>query len=232
MLTDSEHSRRDILDILRLDPSLIEVIPLGVSAPFSPQAKRETPALLEKLGIPKRYILTVTNFRPHKNDWTLIRAFSRLVARVPDIALVLAGPAAGPLDGLRRWIDRMQLREKIFLPGLIAETDLPALYAGAHLFAFPSLYEGFGLPVLEAMACGVPVVCSSSSSLPEVVGESGRLLDPNDEQAWSDTIYELLQDERSRQRWIQSGLDRASRFSWSRSVSLLLDVLERVSRSK
>ncbi len=120
------------------------------------------------------------------------------------------------------------MQTKVFLPGLIADADLPALYAGARVFAFPSLYEGFGLPVLEAMASGVPVACSSSSSLPEVASNAALLIDPRNVESWQSGIQRLLLDEPFRRKLIRAGLERVKHFSWSRYVTKLLTVFEGV----
>lgn len=230
VLTDSEHSRRDLETKLGVDPSRIEVVPLGVSDQFAPSARSRSVSLLARLGIPGRYILTVTNFRPHKNDDLLIRAFAHLAKSDPDLVLVLAGRPAGPTRELRDAVEQMELRDRVFFPGLIAEEELPALYANAQLFAFPSLYEGFGLPALEAMASGTPIVCSSASSLPEVVGDSALLLEPRGELAWSEAMHELLSNRDLRKKLVRSGLERAKEFSWHQSVSKLLDVLEQAAK--
>ena len=227
VLTDSEHSRRDLEDILGLEPSRLVVIPLGVSLRFSPEARDRSPQLLERLGISGRYVLNVTNFRRHKNALFLLRAYARMAASEPELLLVLAGRPAGSTVELEAAIDRHGLRGRVLLPGHIPDEDLPALYAGAHLFAFPSLYEGFGLPVLEAMASGVPVVCSSTSSLPEVVSDAAILVDPRDDEAWRNALVRLTRDERLRESLMRAGLERARAFSWRDSVARILSVLER-----
>lgn len=226
IITDSEHSRRDIESMLGLDPSRIEVVPLGVSCRFSPAALGQTPQLLRRLGVAARYILTVTNFRHHKNDGLLVRAFARLASRHPSVSLVLAGKPAEDQQGLLELIEHLDLRGRVHLPGLISDEDLPALYAGAELFAFPSVYEGFGLPVLEAMACGTAVVSSSSSSLPEIAQGAAVLLSPTDEHGWSRVLNDLLVNGDQKKKWVNAGLERAKAFTWRRSVEKILAVLE------
>lgn len=229
VLTDSEYSRRDLENVLGLRTARIEVVPLGVSPHFSPSASRGAATLARRLGLPNHYLLSVTNFRPHKNDALLIRAFAGVAAHVPDLALVLAGRGAKSAEKLRRLVERLQLKDKVVFTGVIPEEDLPALYAGARVFALPSLYEGFGLPVLEAMASGVPVLCSNTSALPEVAGEGAVLLDPEDEGAWQQGLRRLLRDEPFRRRLIEAGLERARHFTWEKAASRILKVLEEAS---
>jgi glycosyltransferase involved in cell wall biosynthesis len=230
VLTDSEHSQRDLVTLMGIDPARIAVVPLGVSERFTPARRDKAPDMLKKLGIPENYILTVTNFRPHKNGDFLIRAYARVAERIPDTVLVLAGKRTHESDKLCESAQRLGIGDRVLMPGLISDEDLPALYAGARLFAFPSLHEGFGLPVLEAMASGTPVVSSCTSSLPEVVDEAGRMLAPTDEQAWAEALFDLSTDVTIRHQQIQAGLERASAFTWRRSVSKLMDVLEGVAR--
>jgi alpha-1,3-rhamnosyl/mannosyltransferase len=230
VLTDSEHSRHDLEDTLGLERSRIEVVPLGVSSIFSPDARQDSPRVTRKLGLARDYILSVTNFRTHKNDEFLVRAFAKLAPREPDVDLVLAGRAAVSTRKLEELIDRQGVGGRVVLPGLIPDEDLPALYAGARVFAFPSLYEGFGLPVLEAMASGVPVACSNTSSLPEVASEAALLLDPRDVEAWTAGLRRLLTDEPLRKTFVEAGLTRARGFSWRNSAARILSVLAEVSK--
>jgi glycosyltransferase involved in cell wall biosynthesis len=227
VLTDSRQSRDDIERILGIAAPRLEVIPLGVSTGFKPEAREDCPAVLERLGIPPDYVLQVTNFHPHKNDLFLVKVFARLAPSFPHLSLVLAGRPAGSNRDLLALIEERGLEDRVHLTGHVAEKHLRALYAGAHLFAFPSLYEGFGLPVLEAMASGTPVVCSSSSSLPEVAGDAAILADPKDEEAWFASLGRALSDAPLRDRLRQAGLARAREFSWRASVARVLPVLER-----
>ena len=229
ILTDSDHSRRDLEETLGFDPADIEVIPLGVSPRFSPSARAGSESLAETLGFAKNYILSITNFLAHKNNECLVHAFAELAREEPDLTLVLAGRAAAPTRHLTALVERLGLGDRVSMPGPIADEDLPALYAGARVFAFPSLYEGFGLPVLEALASGVPVACSSATSLPEVASDAALLLEPKDVSAWTEGIRRLLKDESLRERLIEAGRARARQFSWRNSAERILSVLEKAS---
>lgn len=230
ILTDSEHSKNDLVSHLGFDSARIKVVPLGVSDRFTPKERDKAPAILNKLGIPEKYILTVTNFRPHKNGELLISAYARVAKQIEETALVFAGRTSPDAADLCRSAERLGIRDRVFMPGMISDEDLPALYAGARLFAFPSLYEGFGLPLLEAMASGTPAVSSSASSLPEVAGDAVCMLEPTDEDAWGKSMLSLLTNDTLRQRYTNAGLDRASTFTWRQSVSNLMGILEGVTR--
>jgi glycosyltransferase involved in cell wall biosynthesis len=230
ILTDSRHSKQDLVSLLGFDDALIEVVPLGVSERFTPQEGLNAPETLKRIGLTEDYILTVTNFRPHKNDEFLIRAYARLAKNVEATALVLAGKKNREAENLHQTAVRLGVGDRVFMPGMLSDEDLPALYAGARLFAFPSLYEGFGLPLLEAMASGTPVLSSSASSLPEVAGDAAMMRAPTDVEAWADSMHALLTDDALRQRYIQAGLERASTFTWRQSVSKLMETLSRVAK--
>lgn len=230
VLTDSQHSRDDIERILGLGARLV-VVPLGVSPGFTPGARERYRAVVQRLGIPGDYILQVTNFHPHKNDRFLLRVFARIAQDHPELGLVLAGRPAGSTREVGDFIREHGLEGRVHLPGHVPEADLQALYAGARVFAFPSLYEGFGLPVLEAMASGAPVVCSSSSSLPEVAGDAALLVDPRDEESWCAALGRLVGERPLREKLRRAGLARAGQFSWRDSVARILPVLESAASS-
>jgi glycosyltransferase involved in cell wall biosynthesis len=230
ILTDSEHSKKDLVALLGFDPALIEVVPLGVSGEFTPDKRNDAPDMLRRLGIPKDYILTVTNFRPHKNGEFLLRVYACLAKNIEATALVIVGKKNREAYDLHQTAIRLGVGDRVFMPGMVSDTDLPALYAGARLFTFPSLYEGFGLPLLEAMASGTPVLSSSTSSLPEVAGDAAMMRVPTDEEAWAQSMLAMLTNDTLRERHIQAGLERASTFTWRQSVSNLMEILSRVAK--
>ncbi len=231
IIAPSEATHHDLVDLLHVPSAKISVVPLAAGARFSPQPKLEIERLRNKYSLPTRYVLHVGINKPHKNLQTLLRAWAQLDA--PDVTLVIAGAwdkrygieqgaaePAGEQEGSGRvkWIHD------------VWEGDLPRLYAGATAFVMPSLYEGFGLPVLEAMACGVPVVASNASSLPDVVGDAGLLFPPTDADALSSQLARLLQDAACRDDLRGKSLARAAQFSWDRTARDTLAVYERVRR--
>ncbi|MBN1177582.1 MAG: glycosyltransferase family 4 protein [Anaerolineae bacterium] len=221
VLADSEATRRDLIALLDVPPEKVALLYSGVDACFRPQSEPgERERLAEHHGLDARpYILSVGTLQPRKNYVGLIRAFARLERR--DVQLVIAGG--------RGWLYEDVLAEaarhadRVAVLGFVDDAELPALYRGAALFAFPSFYEGFGLPVLEAMACGTPVVCSNASSVPEVAGDAALLVDPHDEDALAAALARALDDEALRAGMVERGLAQAARFSWERAARQLVE---------
>lgn len=235
VLADSAHTRSDLLVLFGVPPEGVEVIRPGVDTRFRPPppstGHRPTPEHLhKKYGIgDEPYILSLGTLQPRKNYIRLIQAFAKMKANTgcygstgSDTRLLIAGGYGWLYDDIVSEADK---HDRVRLLGFVEDEDLPALYRHAALFAFPSLYEGFGLPVLEAMACGVPVVCSNTSSLPEVAGDAALLVDPVDVDAMSAAMDLALEDDDLRRRMIERGLTQAARFTWERSAQQLLDVI-------
>jgi glycosyltransferase involved in cell wall biosynthesis len=226
ILAISEATKADLVRCLHLAPAKIVVTPLAADPHFQPQPPAAIAAVRQKYALPERYVLYFGSNKPHKNLVRLVQAFGQ--AALPATALVIAGhwdpryPEARQLAAQAGWQDQVKFT------GPVAEADLPALYAGAALFAFPSEYEGFGLPPLEAMACGAPVVCSSTSSLPEVVGEAGMLLPPDEPQRWTEALAQLLADDIQLTALRARSLARARQFTWAQTARQTLAVYERV----
>jgi glycosyltransferase involved in cell wall biosynthesis len=222
VFTVSEASRADILRFYpATDPAKVHVVPNAIDAELlHDPGPEETERVRERYQLRGRFVLFAGNVKPHKNLERLIRAFARVKAREgnEDLGLVLIGDDVGRYNSLRRTAEEAGVRHEVRFFGFVPHHTLSALYRMANVFAFPSLYEGFGLPPLEAMACGTPVVTSRISSLPEVVGEGALLVDPYDEEAIAHGISRLLDDEDLRQRLVARGLERAAAFSWERSV--------------
>jgi alpha-1,3-rhamnosyl/mannosyltransferase len=223
----SAATRRDLLARYRLPSEQVTVIPLAVDPVFRPQPREVVRALCSRLDLPHRYVLYVGSNKPHKNLVRLVEAWARMQPR--SFPLVIAGywSDAYPEVGCR--IEALGLGGAVRLVGPVREEDLPALYSGALVFAFPSEYEGFGLPVLEAMACGVPVVAARVSSLPEVAGDAALFVDPRDLNALAQRIDELLGNEGLRKQLADKGIERARTFSWERCADQTLRVYKRVS---
>lgn len=229
LLADSESTRRDLIELLRVNQERVEVIYPGVDERFHPLSDR---ARLERVrlrySIEGPFILSVGTLEPRKNYPRLIEAFHRLRhdTHIPH-RLVIVGGLGWRYAGVFRSVEQLGLQDEVRFLGHVPEEDLIALYNLCEAFAFVSLYEGFGLPVLEAMACGAPVVTSHLSSLPEVAGAAALPVDPTDIQAIADALGRLLQDSALRAALRDKGLARAKEFSWSASAQKLLDLYRR-----
>jgi len=222
IVTISASARDDLLAHFSVDPSRVTPIPLAADPRFRPQPAAEIARVRAKYNLPARYIFYLGINKPHKNLPCLVDAYARIPHSPSPIPLLIAGAwdarypesraLAAPLgDGVR------------FL-GPVDDADLPALHSGATLFVFPSLYEGFGLPVLEAMACGAAVICGNRSSLPEVAGDAALLVDPTDTDAIAGAIRRVLEDDGLRQQMAEKSLAQAARFSWQRTAAETLAV--------
>ncbi|MCS7283731.1 MAG: glycosyltransferase family 1 protein [Anaerolineae bacterium] len=229
VLTDSESSRRDILAHLRLPPARVRSIPLAADARFSPDPQPEDETIRARYSLPRRYVLYLGGFDVRKNVVAALTAY-RWVGPVlgEECPLVLAGRlperdtpfAPDP----RRQARELGLRpEWVRFIGPVTEEEKPALYRGAVAFVFPSRYEGFGLPPLEALACGTPVVGSDAASLPEVVGDAGILLPPDDAEGMAGAILQLAQDAKFRDQLCRRALVRAAHFSWGETARRTLE---------
>jgi glycosyltransferase involved in cell wall biosynthesis len=222
VFTVSEASRADILRFYPwADPDKVTVVPNAIDAELlQDPGPEEMERVRERYQLHHRFVLFAGNVKPHKNLERLIRAVARVRARSghEDLRLVLIGDDVSRYSSLRRTAEEAGMRQEVRFFGFVPHVTLAALYRMASVFAFPSLYEGFGLPPLEAMACGTPVVTSRISSLPEVVGDGALLVDPYSEEDIANGIARLLDDPQLRQLQVERGLLRASSFSWERSV--------------
>jgi glycosyltransferase involved in cell wall biosynthesis len=226
VLTVSEASKDDILHFLRVPADKVEVIYNALderlaSAPTADDIGR----VRDRFLLTSPFILYTGNIKPHKNVDRLIEAFSILRRRgFEDVKLLIIGDEISKYQNLRRLVHRFQLHQKIRFLGFVPDATLSALYRLASVFVFPSLYEGFGLPPLEAMAAGAPVITSNVSSLPEVVGDAALLIDPLDAGAIADAMAQVLTDQALRASLIARGHERVKAFSWARSVGRVRQV--------
>jgi len=232
VLADSECTRADIIELLGTDPACVEVVYAGVEERFRRVCNdRVLRAVRERYRLPERFILGLGTLQPRKNYRRLIEAYASIRGDLRrEIKLVIAGGRGWMYDGIFRSVEELGLQGAVCLPGYVADEDLPALYSLAELFVFPSLYEGFGLPPLEAMACETPVVASNASSLPEVVGNAALMVDALDVGGLAQAMRSVLTDRALCEGMVRRGVVRAQRFTWARAASKLLDVYRRVGR--
>ena len=231
IIADSEHTRQDLVCLLHVREERITVIPLGVDRRFAPRPPETVASLRGRLGLPGRFLLYVGTLEPRKGIDTLLSAWARIASRLPDVDLVIAGKPGWHTDRLHLQARDLGVEPRVRWTGYVDHGDLPALYSAAEALVFPSRYEGFGLPPLEAMACGTPVITSNSSSLPEVVGDAGLLLPPDDVSALAHAIYLVMTQPALRAELRERGLRRARDFTWERTAARTRAVYESVLRS-
>lgn len=230
IIADSECSKRDIVARLDIPESRVHVVYLAADARYHPIAA--TTPDRQKLGLPEKFLLYLGGYDQRKNVRVLIEAFAQLPEFYrTGIRLVLGGVKLGEDSAF--FPDPRRLAHEAKLPddaiqylGWVNEADKPALYASASAFLFPSLYEGFGLPPLEAMACGAPVIASNASSLPEIVGDAGMLIHPNDPRAWAEAIRAIVSDPARRAELSARGITQSKKFSWERAAKETLTVYQ------
>ena len=235
VVADSENTRNDVICLLGVEPERVEVVPGGVDPSFRPvDDVARLHEIRRHLGLDDEapFILWVSTIEPRKNLDGLLEAFAILKSRqsLPH-KLVLVGRKGWLWEGIMDKAERSPVRDEIVFPGFIPEGELATLYSAAEMFAFPSHYEGFGLPVLEAMACGTPVVASRASSLPEVVGDAGLQVDPDDPEQLAAALELLALNPSLRDDLRRRGLERAARFTWQAAAAQMLDVYRRVAAS-
>lgn len=222
----SEQTRQDILDAYRLPPERVRVVYNGVEPRFHPGgAERDRERICRAYGVREGFILFVGTLEPRKNVVGLLKAYALLRGTHPDAPpLVVAGGKGWLFDEIFRTVEDLKLQPLVRFTGHVPDADLPDLYRCARIFAFPSFYEGFGLPVLEAMACGVPVVTSRLPPFVEIAGDAALLTDPNDPEAIASALGGLLSDEALAGDFRRRGIARAACFSWDRAALETLSV--------
>jgi len=237
VLADSQATKDNLVRAYGVDPGRVHVVYLGRDEAFGPVRDADQIAhVRERYGIAGRYFLYVGTLQPRKNLARVIDAFAALAgnpALVPtlsDVQLVLAGKRGWLYDDLFAQVTRLGLASRVVFPGYVEEADLPALLSGALALVFPSLYEGFGIPVLEAGACGVPVITSNTSSLPEVAGDAALLVDPHDVDAIADAMVRIATDAELRAELDRRGQENVKRFSWEKCARETLAVLEEAAK--
>jgi glycosyltransferase involved in cell wall biosynthesis len=228
LITVSDSTRDDIVRLLGIDPKKITTTHLGVNPGYKPiDDQNKKRSVIEKYALPEKFILFVGLVEPRKNLPVLIDAFKRLIDEEFNFKLILVGRFGWMYEKVFDQVKELGLENMVQFLGYVPQEDLPVVYNLARLFVYPTIYEGFGLPVLEAMACGIPVITSDVSSLPEIVGEAGILTPVNDSDALFEAIVQGLTDSDLRQELIHKGPRRAANFSWAKTAQLTLQVYQR-----
>lgn len=229
LVVPSVSVREDTAAVLRLRRDRIRVTYEGVEPAFRPLDREASAALArDKYGLPDGYLLSLGTREPGKNRMTLFRALTFLREDGHDIHLAVVGQTGWKVDEEQGLLVELGLQDRVHFTGYVPQADLPALYNGATAFVFPSLYEGFGLPVLEAMACGVPVITSNVSALPEVAGGAALLVDPHDAEAIARAIARVIDEPALARLLARAGIERAAEFTWERCAAATLDAYREV----
>jgi glycosyltransferase involved in cell wall biosynthesis len=227
ILTPSEFSRKAILRHYQIDERKVVVVPNAVSSSFRPVERESAAAIIEeKFGIKGPFVLTVGDLQPRKNHLGLLHAFEETLRQHPHLPhrLVFVGKETWYSKELHRAVMRSNVAGRVHFTGFVEDPDLLHFYGACHLFVFPSFYEGFGLPILEAMACGRAVACSSATAMPEVANAAGILFDPYSVPEMARAISDVLLDDEMRVRLERLGTHRAASFTWERAAQRTLDV--------
>jgi glycosyltransferase involved in cell wall biosynthesis len=224
----SESTKRDVVDMLGVPADQVDVVYCGVDETFRPLPAAEVECFREQRALPKRFILFLGTLEPRKNVQKLIRAYGQWRTVEPDIPkLVVAGAKGWYYERIFAEVERLGLAGQVIFPGYVAQEELPLWYNAADLFVYPSKFEGFGLPVLEAMACGTPAVTTHAASLPEVAGDAAWLVSPDDEAELVEAVRRVLKDEVLRQEMKARGLAHAAKFTWEHTARQTLDAYDR-----
>jgi len=224
ILTISEFIRQEIIDEFKVPESMVSSVPLAPDPLFSPSTPASVASVRQKYHLPTDYLLFVSSLEPRKNIALLIDA---LAAAKTDIPLVLVGWHGW---GEKEWLNKIDsaLKNRIILTGHMPDEDLRAVYTGATSLVYPSLYEGFGLPLLEAMACSCPVICSNTASMPEVAGDAALFIDPYNRDSLAHAIDTMVHDTELRRSFIGKGMARAEQFTWEKTARRTIDIFKRV----
>jgi glycosyltransferase involved in cell wall biosynthesis len=231
VMTLSEFSKGEIIRLLDVPADKVRVVPLAAGPGYVPRDARSVAAVRQRYGLEQPYILYGGGFGRRKNVVGALRAFARALPRLPeDLCFAISG-TGGPMEGeARAFVQSAALAARVRFLGFVADADYPGLMTGSVLYFFPSLLEGFGLPALEAMACGAPVVTASTTSLPEVCGDAAVLVDPSDDAPMAEALVEVVRNETLRTALRQKGLDRAQLFTWRRVAEMMVGLYTEAAR--
>ena len=230
IITDSNSSKNDILEYFTIDEDRVQVIPLAANDNYKPILdKKAVNDIKRRYGINGEYILFVGTLEPRKNVANLVRAYSLLPDYIKrDHLLVICGKKGWYYEDIFKAVKELNMEDRVVFTNYVPDEDIPLLMNGAKAFVYPSFYEGFGLPLLEAMACGTPVISSNISSIPEVVGDAGILVNPTDVEELSDAIQRVLGNDQLRAHLSKRGLKQASKFSWQKTAEKTVEIYNKV----
>lgn len=226
VITDTEFTKQDILRSFRVDERKIVPIHLGVAGSFRIVDRGVVERFRSRTGLERRYLLFVGNTKPHKGLHVLLDAFAGILKNYSDLDLVISGGSVGDDPRLKSLVEEAQFNGRVKNFRRLSDDDLVLLYNGAEMLLLPSLYEGFGLPALEAMACGIPVIVSNAASLPEVVGDGALICEAGSVESLSAAMTSLLGDSALRNELIRKGIDRAGKFSWETTARKTVDLYD------
>jgi glycosyltransferase involved in cell wall biosynthesis len=224
----SESTKRDLMRIYSVPEDKITVIHEAPSRAFRPVPQDRVTKVRSRYGLPEHYLLALGTIEPRKNLIRLVNALRLLRKQYPQLALVIVGSTGWLYQDFFRHLEKLDDPNSVLLSGYVPDQHLPAVISGATAYVLASMYEGFGLPILEAMACGTPVVCSDTSSMPELGGDAARYFEPTDTEGMASAIREVLEDEDLRAEMRRRGLSQVSRFSWERAADETLALYKRV----
>ena len=231
IITDSESTKKDLIKYLKLPENKISVIYLAASKEFYPRRSEEITRIKSKYQITKKYFINVGTIEPRKNLLFLVEVFSLAVKLGIQENMIIVGKKGWYYDELFTLVKKLNLQERVIFTGYVPDEDIPILYSGATALTFTSIYEGFGLPVLEAMACGTPIISSDSSSLPEVVGDAGVLLSVKDKKTWVENMVKISQNVELTQQLSRKSIEQAKKFSWEKCAQETSQVYKQVYNS-
>lgn len=226
IISVSHSTKKDLIRVYNVPESKIDVIHEAASEQFQPLHEREITIIKKKYQLPDLFILYVGTIEPRKNIQLILHSFKEVTRKNPEVKLVIAGGLGWKYQQTLTLIDTLNITNKVHLLGYVPESDLPALYNAAKVFVYPSAYEGFGLPPLEAMQCGTPVITSTSSSLPEVMGKEGMTVEPSDIAELNKYLLKILYNDNFYQSQKEYGIERAKMFSWKKAAEKTYQVYE------
>lgn len=232
IIASSECTKKDIIEHLKISPEKIKVIHLATSDSFKPiKDQKIIEGIKKKYKTGENYFIHVGTLEPRKNLSFLVKAFNMATKQGIKENLVIVGKKGWYYEDLFRQVEKLKLEKRVVFTGYAEEKDIPILYNGATALTFPSIYEGFGFPPLEAMNCGTPVISSNTSSIPEVVGNAGILIPPKNEKIWAEKMLLLSQSKELSKELSQKGLIQSKKFSWEKTAKKTMNVYEEVNKN-